>query len=149
MSVGKSSAGGEDEWPSVCTWTVARPARSCCPSATCPTAVQAGDWLHVFVYNDSDDRHDRDPRDTGRDGQTGECASSRSGSRTMSGLFSTGGLKRNLLVPFNEQAWPIHQGTPMWSVSISTRTRTHCRLDKKYNRHLSRDGRGVLRRVTK
>jgi predicted RNA-binding protein (virulence factor B family) len=71
-------------------------------------AMQVGEPLKVFVYNDSEDRiiaTTLQPK-----AQVGECAYLRVVSTSHYGAFLDWGLPKDLLVPFSEQQRPIQQG---------------------------------------
>ena len=110
------------------------------PKRDVPDGCKAGDWLHVFVYNDSDDRLIA-TRETPA-AMVGECAYLKVRQQNDVGTFLDWGLSKDLLVPFNEQAWPMHQGRS-YVVYVYLDTETNrIAASTKYNRHLSEDGSG-------
>jgi predicted RNA-binding protein (virulence factor B family) len=71
-------------------------------------AMQVGEPLKVFVYNDSEDRiiaTTLQPK-----AQVGECAYLRVVSTSHYGAFLDWGLPKDLLVPFSEQQRPMQKG---------------------------------------
>ena len=77
------------------------------PRRYVPEGAKPGDWLHVFVYADSNDQlicTTEKPL-----AMVGECAYLKVKDQNDVGTFMDWGLSKDLLVPFNEQAWPMNQ----------------------------------------
>jgi predicted RNA-binding protein (virulence factor B family) len=110
------------------------------PRRYVPEGCKPGDRLQVFVYADSEDRlvaTTERPKV-----QVGEAAYLKVRQQNEVGTFMDWGLGKDLLVPFNEQAWPMHPGR----ASV-----VYCYLDSqtnriagstRFSRHLEEDGRG-------
>lgn len=110
------------------------------PRRDVPDGCKAGDWLHVFIYNDSDDRLIA-TRETPA-AMVGECAYLMVRQQNDVGTFLDWGLSKDLLVPFNEQAWPMHQGRSYVVCVYLDEDTKRIAASTKYNRHLSEDGSG-------
>ena len=99
-----------------------------------------GDWLHVFVYSDSSDQlicTTEKPL-----AMVGECAYLKVKDQNEVGTFMDWGLSKDLLVPFNEQAWPMNQGRSyVVYVYLDEETR-RIAATTRFHRHLSEDGQG-------
>jgi len=99
-----------------------------------------GDRLQVFVYADSEDRlvatTDR-PKV-----QVGEAAYLKVRQQNEVGTFMDWGLGKDLLVPFNEQAWPMHPGRSSVVYCYLDSQTNRIAGSTRFNRHLQEDGRG-------
>lgn len=99
-----------------------------------------GDFLHVFIYRDSEDRLIA-TRETPM-AMVGEAAFLKVRQQNDVGTFMDWGLSKDLLVPFNEQAWPMNAGRS-YVVYLYLDTQTErIAASTKYNRHLNEDGHG-------
>jgi len=99
-----------------------------------------GDFLHVFIYRDSEDRLIA-TRETPK-AMVGEAAFLKVRQQNDVGTFMDWGLSKDLLVPFNEQAWPMNPGRS-YVVYLYLDTQTErIAASTKYNRHLNEDGYG-------
>lgn len=110
------------------------------PRREAPDTCRPGDWLHVFVYNDSEDRliaTRRTPR-----AMVGECAYLKVRQRTDVGTFMDWGLEKDLLVPFNEQAWPMNPGRSYVVCLFLDEQTNRIAASTRYSRHLNEDGSG-------
>ncbi|MCP5428833.1 MAG: GntR family transcriptional regulator [Chromatiaceae bacterium] len=110
------------------------------PKRDAPDGCKPGDWLHVFIYNDSDDRLIA-TRETPA-AMVGECAYLMVRQQNDVGTFLDWGLSKDLLVPFNEQAWPMHQGRSYVVCVYLDEDTKRIAASTKYSRHLSEDGSG-------
>ncbi|MCB1727150.1 MAG: GntR family transcriptional regulator [Gammaproteobacteria bacterium] len=110
------------------------------PRRDVPDGCKPGDWLHVFIYNDSDDRLIA-TRETPA-AMVGECAYLMVRQQNDVGTFLDWGLSKDLLVPFNEQAWPMHQGRSYVVCVYLDEDTKRIAASTKYSRHLSEDGSG-------
>lgn len=110
------------------------------PKREVPTDSKPGDWLHVFVYNDSEDRLIA-TRETPR-AMVGECAYLKVRQQNDVGTFMDWGLSKDLLVPFNEQAWPMNPGRSYVVYLFLDAQTQRIAASTKYNRHLNEDGSG-------
>jgi len=99
-----------------------------------------GDFLHVFIYRDSEDRLIA-TRETPK-AMVGEAAFLKVRQQNDVGTFMDWGLSKDLLVPFNEQAWPMNPGRS-YVVYLYLDVQTErIAASTKYNRHLNEDGHG-------
>jgi len=112
------------------------------PNREVPTDTKPGDWLHVFVYNDSEDRLIA-TRETPK-AMVGECAYLKVGQQNDVGTFMDWGLGKDLLVPFSEQAWPMNPGRSYVVYLFLDEQTKRIAASTKYSRHLNEDGRGFL-----
>jgi hypothetical protein len=110
------------------------------PGREMPEGCKPGDWLHVFVYADSEDRLIA-TRKTPR-AMVGECALLKVRQQNDVGTFLDWGLGKDLLLPFNEQAWPMHPGRSYVVYVFLDEQTNRIAASTKYNRHLSEDGSG-------
>jgi predicted RNA-binding protein (virulence factor B family) len=105
-------------------------------------AMQPGQQLELFVYNDSEDRV---VATTLRPAlQVGECAYLRVVSTSRYGAFMDWGLPKDLLVPFGEQQKPMQKGysymvyafvdTVTGRIAASTRLEQHLSLQASHYR---------------
>lgn len=110
------------------------------PKRYVPQHCRPGDWLHVFVYADSEDRlvatTDK-PRV-----QVGEAAYLKVKQQNQVGTFMDWGLPKDLLVPFNEQAWPMHPGRSSVVYCYLDPHTKRVAASTRFSRHLKEDGRG-------
>ena len=109
------------------------------PSREAPDAAQPDDFLHVFLYRDSEDRLIA-TRKTPK-AMIGEAAYLKVKQQTDVGTFMDWGLSKDLLVPFNEQAWPMNPGRS-YVVYLYVDETGRIAASTRYSRHLSEDGRG-------
>ncbi len=110
------------------------------PKREVPKACNPGDFLHVFVYRDTEDRLIA-TRQTPR-AQVGECAYLKVRQQNDVGTFMDWGLGKDLLVPFSEQAWPMNPGRSYVVCLFLDQQTDRIAGSTKYSRHLSEDGRG-------
>jgi len=110
------------------------------PSREVPENARPGDFLHVFLYRDSDDRLIA-TRKTPR-AMVGEAAYLKVKEQTDVGTFMDWGLSKDLLVPFNEQAWPMNPGRSYVVYLFVDEKSGRIAASTRYNRHLSEDGHG-------
>jgi hypothetical protein len=110
------------------------------PSREVPENARPGDFLHVFLYRDSDDRLIA-TRKTPM-AMVGEAAYLKVKEQTDVGTFMDWGLSKDLLVPFNEQAWPMNPGRSYVVYLFVDDKSGRIAASTRYNRHLSEDGRG-------
>lgn len=78
------------------------------PSKSAPPNCKLGDQVDVFLYHDSDDRliaTTKRPKVT-----VDHCAYLKAVSISKVGTFMDWGLEKDLLVPFNEQDYPMSEG---------------------------------------
>ena len=110
------------------------------PRRYVPEGAKPGDWLHVFVYADSNDQlicTTEKPL-----AMVGECAYLKVKDQNDVGTFMDWGLSKDLLVPFNEQAWPMNQGRSyVVYVYLDEETR-RIAATTRFHKHLSEDGTG-------
>jgi len=109
------------------------------PKRDVPEGCKPGDWLQVFVYNDSEDRliaTTRTPK-----AMVGECAYLKVRQQNDFGTFMDWGLDKDLLVPFSEQAWPMNPGRSYVVFLYLDRQSDRIAASTKYHLHLSEDGR--------
>jgi len=78
------------------------------PQREVPEKCSPGDWLHVFIYNDSEDRLIATRQTPGA--MVGEAAYLKVRQQNDVGTFMDWGLGKDLLVPYNEQARPMNPG---------------------------------------
>lgn len=113
------------------------------PKRYVPKDCAPGDVLRVFIYADSEDRlvaTTETPK-----AQVGECAYLKVKQQNNVGTFMDWGLGKDLLVPFNEQAWPMHPGrSSVVYVYLDPQT-NRIAASTRFNRHLKEDGRGDLK----
>jgi predicted RNA-binding protein (virulence factor B family) len=113
------------------------------PSREAPDEARPGDSLHVFLYRDSDDRLIA-TRKTPK-AMVGEAAYLKVKQQTDVGTFMDWGLSKDLLVPFNEQAWPMNPGRS-YVVYLFVDDKTgRIAASTRYSQHLSEDGHGFRR----
>jgi len=110
------------------------------PGREVPEGCKPGEWLHVFIYNDSDDRLIA-TRETPK-AMVGESALLKVRQQNDVGTFMDWGLGKDLLVPFNEQAWPMNPGRSYVVYLFLDQQTNRIAASTKYNRHLNEDGRG-------
>lgn len=100
--------------------------------------TKPGDWLHVFVYSDSNDQlicTTERPL-----AMVGECAYLKVKDQNEVGTFMDWGLSKDLLIPFSEQAWPMNQGRSyVVYVYLDEQTR-RIAATTRFHKHLSEDG---------
>ncbi len=110
------------------------------PAREVPADCAPGDWLHVFIYKDSEDRliaTRRTPK-----AMVGEAAYLMVRQQTDVGTFMDWGLGKDLLVPHNEQTRPMNPGRS-YVVYLFLDERTgRIAASTRYSRHLKEDGRG-------
>jgi predicted RNA-binding protein (virulence factor B family) len=110
------------------------------PKRYVPEDTKPGDWLHVFVYSDSGDQlicTTEKPL-----AMVGECAFLKVKDQNDIGTFMDWGLSKDLLVPFNEQAWPMNQGRSyVVYVYLDEETR-RIAATTRFHRYLNEDGSG-------
>ncbi len=108
------------------------------PKRYVPEGCKPGDWLHVFVYADSNDQlicTTEKPKV-----MVGECAYLKVKDQNDIGTFMDWGLSKDLLVPFNEQAWPMNPGRS-YVVYVYLDTETNrIAATTRFHKHLSEDG---------
>lgn len=110
------------------------------PKRYLPDVCRAGDHVHVFVYADSEDRL---VATTERPLiQVGEAAYLKVKQQNDIGTFMDWGLPKDLLVPFNEQAWPMHPGRSSVVYCYLDRQTRRIAASTRFSRHLKEDGRG-------
>jgi uncharacterized protein len=110
------------------------------PKRYVAAGCKPGDWVHVFVYADSEDR--RVATTEKPFVQVGEAAYLKVRQQNQVGTFMDWGLGKDLLVPFNEQAWPMHPGrSSVVYCYLDPQTR-RIAATTRFNRHLKEDGRG-------
>jgi len=110
------------------------------PKRYVPKGCKPGDVLRVFVYSDSEDRlvaTTEHPRI-----QVGEAAYLKVRQQNDVGTFMDWGLGKDLLVPFNEQAWPMHPGRSSVVYCYLDPHTNRIAASTRFNRHLKEDGRG-------
>ncbi len=110
------------------------------PKREAPETCSPGDWLHVFVYNDSEDRLIA-TRQTPK-AMVGECGYLKVRQQNDIGTFMDWGLSKDLLVPFNEQAWPMNPGRSYVVYLFLDEKTNRIAASTKYSRHLIEDGSG-------
>jgi len=110
------------------------------PKRYVPRDCRPGNSLQVFVYADSEDRlvatTDRPMV------QVGEAAFLKVKQQNEVGTFMDWGLGKDLLVPFNEQAWPMHPGRSSVVFCYLDPYTKRIAASTRFNRHLQEDGRG-------
>lgn len=112
------------------------------PKRFLPDDCAPGDRLLVFVHTDSEDRlvaTTERPKV-----QVGEAAYLKVKQQTEVGTFMDWGLGKDLLVPFNEQAWPMHPGRSSVVYCYLDPVTRRIAASTRFNRHLKEDGRGGL-----
>ncbi len=105
-----------------------------------PEGCRPGDWVQVFVYADSEDRlvaTTERPKV-----QVGEAAYLKVRQQNEVGTFMDWGLGKDLLVPFNEQAWPMHPGRSSVVYCYLDPQTNRIAASTRFSRHLKEDGRG-------
>jgi hypothetical protein len=110
------------------------------PKRVVPQGCRPGDWVQVFVYADSEDRlvaTTERPKV-----QVGEAAYLKVKQQTEVGTFMDWGLGKDLLVPFNEQAWPMHPGRSSVVYCYLDPQTKRIAASTRFSRHLKEDGRG-------
>ena len=108
------------------------------PRKDVPHDTQVGDRLHVFIYRDSDDRLIATTKRPLV--QVGEAAYLKVKQQNNVGTFMDWGLPKDLLVPFNEQAWPMNEGRNVVIYCYLDENTNRIAGTTKYHRHLSEDG---------
>lgn len=78
------------------------------PNKVAPKGCKIGDWLDVFIYHDSEDRIIATTKTALA--QVEQCAFLKVVAITKVGAFLDWGLEKDLLVPFNEQDYPMAEG---------------------------------------
>ena len=111
------------------------------PRKDVPHDTQVGDRLHVFIYRDSDDRLIATTKRPLV--QVGEAAYLKVKQQNNVGTFIDWGLPKDLLVPFNEQAWPMNEGRNVVIYCYLDENTNRIAGTTKFHRHLSEDGRNV------
>lgn len=112
------------------------------PKRFVPGGCEIGDSLQVFVHADSEDRlvaTTEWPKV-----QVGEAAYLKVKQQTDVGTFMDWGLGKDLLVPFNEQAWPLHPGRSSVVYCYLDPATRRIAASTRFNRHLKEDGRAEL-----
>jgi len=112
------------------------------PRKDVPHDTQVGDRLHVFIYRDSDDRLIATTKRPLV--QVGEAAYLKVKQQNNVGTFMDWGLPKDLLVPFNEQAWPMNEGRNVVVYCYLDENTNRIAGTTKFHRHLSEDGRNVF-----
>jgi predicted RNA-binding protein (virulence factor B family) len=112
------------------------------PRKDVPRDTQVGDRLHVFIYRDSDDRLIATTKRPLV--QVGEAAYLKVKQQNNVGTFMDWGLPKDLLVPFNEQAWPMNEGRNVVIYCYLDENTNRIAGTTKFHRHLSEDGRNVF-----
>jgi len=112
------------------------------PRKDVPHDTQVGDRLHVFIYRDSDDRLIATTKRPLV--QVGEAAYLKVRQQNNVGTFMDWGLPKDLLVPFNEQAWPMNEGRNVVIYCYLDENTNRIAGTTKFHRHLSEDGRNVF-----
>ena len=112
------------------------------PRKDVPHDTQVGDRLHVFIYRDSDDRLIATTKRPLV--QVGEAAYLKVKQQNNVGTFMDWGLPKDLLVPFNEQAWPMSEGRNVVIYCYLDENTNRIAGTTKFHRHLSEDGRNVF-----
>jgi len=110
------------------------------PKRFVPEGCRPGDRVQVFVYADSEDRlvaTTERPKI-----QVGEVAYLKVKQQNEVGTFMDWGLGKDLLVPFNEQAWPMHPGRNSVVYCYLDPQTNRIAASTRFNRHLKEDGRG-------
>ena len=110
------------------------------PKRYVPQGCKPEDQLQVFVYADSEDRlvaTTEQPKV-----QVGEAAYLKVKQQNEVGTFMDWGLGKDLLVPFNEQAWPMHPGRNSVVYCYLDPQTNRIAASTRFNRHLKEDGRG-------
>lgn len=110
------------------------------PKRSVPDGAKPGDWLHVFVYADSNDQlictTDKPLA------MVGEAAYLKVKDQNDVGTFMDWGLSKDLLVPFNEQAWPMNQGRSYVVYVYLDEATGRIAATTRFHKHLSEDGSG-------
>ena len=112
------------------------------PKRYVPQVCNVGDWLHVFVYADSDDQliaTTETPK-----AMVGECAYLKVRQRNEVGTFLDWGLTKDLLVPFNEQSQRMHPGRSYVVYVYLDAQSNRIAASTKLSRHLAEDGRDFV-----
>jgi predicted RNA-binding protein (virulence factor B family) len=112
------------------------------PRKDVPHDTEVGDRLHVFIYRDSDDRLIATTKRPLV--QVGEAAYLKVKQQNNVGTFMDWGLPKDLLVPFNEQAWPMNEGRNVVIYCYLDENTNRIAGTTKFHRHLSEDGRNVF-----
>jgi len=112
------------------------------PRKDVPHDTEVGDRLHVFIYRDSDDRLIATTKRPLV--QVGEVAYLKVKQQNNVGTFMDWGLPKDLLVPFNEQAWPMNEGRNVVIYCYLDENTNRIAGTTKFHRHLSEDGRNVF-----
>ena len=110
------------------------------PGREDPRTSSPGEWLHVFIYRDSEDRLIA-TRQTPK-AMVGECAYLKVRQQNDVGTFMDWGLSKDLLVPFSEQAWPMNPGRSYVVYVFLDPQTDRIAASTKYSRHLNEDGSG-------
>jgi predicted RNA-binding protein (virulence factor B family) len=110
------------------------------PAREVSAGCNPGDWLHVFVYRDSEDRLIA-TRQTPK-AMVGEAAYLKVRQQTDVGTFMDWGLGKDLLVPYSEQARPMNPGRSYVVYLFLDQKSQRIAASTKLSRHLSEDGRG-------
>jgi len=110
------------------------------PKREVPDSCEPGDWLHVFIYADSDDRLIA-TRETPL-AMVGECALLKVRQQNEVGTFLDWGLGKDLLLPFSEQAWPMNPGRSYVVYVFLDEQTNRIAASTKYSRHLKEEGSG-------
>ena len=112
------------------------------PRKDVPHDAEVGDRLHVFIYRDSDGRLIATTKRPLV--QVGEAAYLKVKQQNNVGTFMDWGLPKDLLVPFNEQAWPMNEGRNVVIYCYLDENTNRIAGTTKFHRHLSEDGRNVF-----
>jgi predicted RNA-binding protein (virulence factor B family) len=112
------------------------------PRKDVPHDTEVGDRLHVFIYRDSDDRLIATTKRPLV--QVREAAYLKVKQQNNVGTFMDWGLPKDLLVPFNEQAWPMNEGRNVVIYCYLDENTNRIAGTTKFHRHLSEDGRNVF-----
>lgn len=108
------------------------------PTRYVPEGTRPGDSVHVFIYADSDDRlicTTEEPL-----ASVGECAYLKVKEQNDFGTFMEWGLSKDLLVPFNEQAYPMTSGRSYVVYVYLDADTNRIAASTKFHHFLSEDG---------
>lgn len=108
------------------------------PKRDVPDNCKPGDWLHVFIYNDSEDR--LIATRTMPKAMVGECAYLKVSQQNDVGTFLDWGLGKDLLIPFNQQAWPMNPGRSYVVCVYLDEQTNRIAASTKYSKYLNEDG---------
>ena len=108
------------------------------PAREVPQGCEPGDWLHVFIYRDSEDRLIA-TRQTPK-AMVGEAAYLKVRQQNDVGTFMDWGLAKDLLVPYNEQARPMNPGRSYVVYLFLDEQTGRIAGSTKLSRHLDENG---------